>query len=503
MPTVIKLPDVLTLFEKRFRNDHWQEHGILLSHDGQVIVERSGDFDSVEFTPEELKLACLGLVSHTHPRALPPSGADLSLAAEYGLTLRAIGVAPDTGQRFEYTVKMPAPSEAMAIRIKADFDNEEEQAEKELANKSGSDLQWQREARHLAVRRLAKKYNFHYQRVWRDAPLTEATKHERARLDMLSSAENTLREQVFNPLSANLVRLLIRYGGQGAIPAGSLDHLRSDMAALVQKTILGKSDAAGVLAPYTISRGQVVPRSVYFATLWGLMRNAAEVAAERHATIMRKHLPDDIRRAFEMATISPFDKALSEMSDQQNDYDPMHLWVGPDGKQLADRIWNVAGDMRRKIDQFLTAAVSVTKKNSELIPEFEEFMKNQGSYEGMRLGRTQTEIAYAQADSIAAQGDPFVDTYSFFTAPTHKCCDICDQVEAGSPYPKDDIKHLPPQHPECICSVIWNIADDIDGVIQRLRTKIEDGLVNARRTITDIIGPLSKRFLDALFGAIR
>ena len=121
----------------------------------------------------------------------------------------------------------------------------------------------------------------------------------------------------------------------------------------------------------------------------------------------------------------------------------------------------------------------------------------------MRLGRTQTAIAYAQADSIAAQGDPFVDTYSFFTAPTHKCCDICDQVEAGSPYPKDDIKHLPPQHPECICSVIWNIADDIDGVIQRLRTKIEDGLVNARRTITDIIGPLSKRFLDALFGAIR
>jgi hypothetical protein len=494
----------LPAFEREFRRDHAREHAALFDVSGKLVTARSGDNDSVTFTQRELNRACLGTLTHTHPLGKPPSGPDLVLAARYGMTLRAVGETPD-GESWDYTVKMPAASEQLADQIDCLFDDMLETAEKELARQPWNNFKWEREARHLAITRLAKQLGFAYQRVKLNGAISEMASHEQKRLNTLAGLETSMRNEVFAPLHANLVRSLSRLAGQdGLIPLSSLPAVRREVTRQVQRTMLGDSQN-GVLEPYHVQNGQVMPRSAYFKALWTAMRAAATAAVERHAEIMRKHLPQDLRRHFEIASINPFEETFGETEGDDLDptiprYDPLHMWIGPDGKQLSDRIWIAAGDMRRKLDAYLTEAIAARKPVQQIANELEAFLlPGKGSYEAMRLARTEVSAAGNRADSAAAQLDPFVETYSFFTAPSHECCDECDIVQANSPYPKSDMTHLPPRHPNCICGIVWNMVKNIQAVILSIRQQIEAGLKGAKKAIADYIGPLSKRFIDLLF----
>lgn len=481
-------------FETRYRADHAVEHALLLDSAGTVIARRTGDADSVYFEIADLDRARGGYVTHTHPRALPPSGADVLLAAEHGLLLRAVGNIPDTGRQIDYTIAGLPPS--LANIIPSAFDDAVEIAERELAKLPLSDLDWQRESRHLALTRLADRYGFAYSRAYPNDRLSEVTHAERVRLNTLGQVDTVLSVQVFAPLAASLVRLLVRASVGGVIPITALERLRSAANLLVQQTFLGRPDARGLLTPYTVQRGQMQSNSPYFTALLQLMRNAAQKAIDRHAAMMRKYLDADIARALEFATVSPF-HGVAEAAPQ---YDPLHLWVGPDGKRLSDRIWNAAGDMRRKLDDYLTQAIARRTPVEQMAKELDAFLQpGQGAYTAYRLARTETTAAYARADWMSAQGNPFAETYSYFTAPSHKCCDECDVREAGSPYPKDDQAHLPPAHPSCVCGIRWNIVKSPANVMKALRMKIDQAVAAAKAAFTDVIGPLSKRFADLLF----
>lgn len=495
----------LPTFERLSRQDHTQEHAALYDAHGDLIVQRSGEIDSVAFHPEELQRACYGFLTHSHPKSLPISGADLSVAAEYALTLRAVGI-DEFDRQWDYTVRFPQPSESLAIRLRTDFDRAVKECQVELSTRPFTDRAWERESRHLALSRLAKTYGFLYQRIQKHAPLSEATRHEKRRLDVLDQAEKVLRDEWLTPLSDGLARLVLRHTDeQGNVPAFRLEMLRREASALIQRSFLGTPSPNGEIAPYSVVHGEVQPRSVFFRVLWSLMQRSAGEAVERHAEIMRKHLPEDLQRQFAGATIDPFDKSVHEIGD----FDPLFMWLGPDGKRLLDRIWNSAGDMVARVDQFLVAAVTQNLNGSRIGQEIlkfltpgnkSSFLGSNGSWYAMRLARTEISAAYFRADAMAAQLDPMVESYSPYTAPEHACCDGCDDQQAGGPYPKDDLTHLPPFHANCICGVIWNLVEDIPGVIDRLRKTIQDAISNARRSVADFIGPLSKRFLGLLFG---
>lgn len=489
----------IAAFERRYRNDHEREHGLLLSEDGDIIAVRAGNFDSVAFSEQELSAACFGLLTHNHPRNLAPSSADVAIAAQYRLTVRAIGVSPDTGEQFDHTVKMVSPSPQLAASIGAAFEDEIELAERELSKQPYGDLQWQREARHLALERIASRFGFTYQRVQRNAPLAEATRHERVRLGVLASVPGVLRKRVWSALHASLVAILVRHADlDNRIPVTRAEPMRAQMSALVQRTFLGIPQIDGSLAPYTTDRGAVIPRSAYFTVLWDLFHAAAELAIDRHAKIMRRHLPEDLIRAYEAATLDPFETTLAEATGPQ--YDPLHLWLGKDGKRLSDRIWSAAGDMRRELDQYLTEAVASRKSVQQMARELEPFLASgAGGYEALRLARTETAAAHARADYLASQQNPFTETYSFFTAPSHACCDECDVVQSGGPYPKYDATHLPPRHPHCICGIVWNLVRDIKAVVIRLREQLKRAIGASTKAIVDFIGPLSRRFINLLF----
>jgi hypothetical protein len=257
------LPSLLDRFERRYRSDHQQEHALLLDAAGQIITQRDGTFDSVSFDPAELTRAYGGTITHSHPRSLPPSGADLSLAARYGLTLRAVGQAPDTGDAWDHTVRFPDPNTTLADALSTAFADAVEQAEKELARAPLADLTWQRESRHLAVTRLAHEHGFAYQRVLYGR-LSEATRHERARLAVLAHADEVLRREIFAVLAGQIISDILHLARGGTVPMAALPQVRESVNRHVQRVMLGAAQHDGSLAPFTTQNGQAVPRSLYF-----------------------------------------------------------------------------------------------------------------------------------------------------------------------------------------------------------------------------------------------
>lgn len=528
-PSVLTFPPLaLATFEKRYRTDHAREHALLLDADSKLIVYRSGDAGSVDFSPEELVRAEGGLLSHNHPHGKPPSKFDVALALRYGLTIRAFGLTPD-GENWDYTIRPPGASAAASDYVLAHYDDQVEQAERGLAARADqenwSDWKWERESRNLAIVNLAKMLGFAYDRTRRSVPIAEMTRRDRQsedrRLAILVGLETTMRNQVFAPLASAIAATLSRHAGvDNRVAAYRLETIRREIARHVQQTMLGGPDASGVLTPYSVVHNEVRPRSVYFRTLWTAMRAAAAVSVEKQADLMRRYLPPDLVRLFEMATLSPFDTAVQEDEsdlptqglgpDFGQGYDPLHRWIGQDGKQLSDRIWNATGDMGRKLDLYLTQAITRGESVQQMARDLEQYLVpgrksrvdtpwGNMSADAMRLARTEVASAGHRADYAAARLNPLVETYSPFTAPRHQCCDECDDEERGGPYPVDDPTHLPTFHPNCICGVIWHIVEDVTAAVDSLREQIMRAIAQARRSIADFIGPLSKRLLDLLF----
>lgn len=495
MQKQVSRPDVKA-FENRYRYDPVQEHAALFDSQGHGVVARDGDEDSVAFTPQELSRACMGFLTHSHPHGKPPSQRDLMIAAQYGLTLRAFGDTPD-GESYEYTVQFTAPSEQKAVIVEADFDDEEQQARRELSTDPLNDLQWEREARNLAVTRLAQRLGFQYTRVRRHVSLSEMSSHESKRLEVLATLESQLQSAILKPLHADIVRALYRNAdATGHISPERLPVVRQDITRIVQRMLLGTPMLDGSLAPYTVQHGQVVARSAFFRLLWTLMREAASVSVQRHAEIMRQYLPKDMVRALEYATVSPF----SDVSEMDETPDPLHEWLGPDGRRLIDRIWNVAGDLRRRIDTFVTGLSASGRKVSDIDGALESYLDGVGSFEMKRLARGEVSQAGSRADRLAANFNPLVEMYRTVLSPAHKEIDECDDNASRGPYPKNDIEHLAPLHVGCLCSIVWELVKDIEAVVTSLREKVMQAITAAKLSFIDIIGPLSRKFLDLLFG---
>ena len=112
-----------------------------------------------------------------------------------------------------------------------------------------------------------------------------------------------------------------------------------------------------------------------------------------------------------------------------------------------------------------------------------------------------TEVAAAgsRAGYLAALHNPFVEKYQPFVSPAHSDTDECDEQEANGPYDLSDPTHLPPFHPNCADGVRWLLVEDVKTVVANLRRLIADAVASAKTAITDILNPLSHKFVDWLF----
>jgi hypothetical protein len=103
-------------------------------------------------------------------------------------------------------------------------------------------------------------------------------------------------------------------------------------------------------------------------------------------------------------------------------YDALHLFVDRDGYRLADRIWRTDHLTRNRIDQLLayeirtgTAAVDIAKMLEQyLIPGREKIRTRKpygrdGSYDALRLARTEITAAAGRATMALAEANPFTN----------------------------------------------------------------------------------------------
>jgi len=155
-------------------------------------------------------------------------------------------------------------------------------------------------------------------------------------------------------------------------------------------------------------------------------------------------------------------------------YDVLHLFVGPDGYRLSDRVWRAGVSTRNAIDELLdyhirngTAAVDIAK-------ELEKFLKRErvgirtkrpygrwGSYDARRLARTEITAALGRGVIAAALANPFVHVIEWALSPNRtgewdcNCEENATADEHGYGPGMWPVEMVPPypDHPHCMCSL--------------------------------------------------
>jgi hypothetical protein len=203
-------------------------------------------------------------------------------------------------------------------------------------------------------------------------------------------------------------------------------------------------------------------------------------------------------------------------------YDPPHLWVDSNGYTLSERIWNTAGDTRRRLDAMLEDGIRrgrgvlnlETGGATGLARDLEQFLIPgrslkrtrapygiDASFDAMRLARTEITRAHGQAAQMAAAMNPFVEQMQWSLSGSHPKPDICDDNASGGPngdgvYPLDQVPPYP-AHPNCLCNLrpVVIPADRRDAIFDELRADVR----SARAELVALIGPLLvEQFTDLL-----
>lgn len=336
-----------------------------------------------------------------------------------------------------------------------------------------------------------------------------APTHRQQFLTVMKSAELEFGA-LFAGLAARAADIVAREAREGGhVPATRSQAIRDAAGVEVTRLFLAPAGGGRALVPFEVIYGRVLPRAPYMAALWTAVEAATRVAVDQQAFYMRRALKDapDVLSAFLAANRNPF-VAARTVSEQIRlrqspflSYDPLHRFVSPDGYTLSDRIWRVSGETRRRIDRLLEEAIAEGRGAREIAKELEKFLQpgralirtrkpygTNGSFDAMRLARTEITAAHSRAGWMAAQLNPFVSGYEVVLSPAHKCCDICDEIADGGPYDLADQSYLPPFHPHCMCHTRWVMlpAAESDAMIDELRADMK----RIERSLVSLIGPL-------------
>jgi len=151
-------------------------------------------------------------------------------------------------------------------------------------------------------------------------------------------------------------------------------------------------------------------------------------------------------------------------------YDPLHLWVDPNGYRLSDRIWRTDGDMRARLDAMIAEQIRNGNSAFNISKKAEQFMLpgraalrtdkpygKDASYRGMVLGRTEITHAHGEVTLTTARLNPYVTGMDWVLSASHPKNDPCDVVATvgpgggrlREPYPMDNVPSYP-MHPQCV-----------------------------------------------------
>lgn len=202
------------------------------------------------------------------------------------------------------------------------------------------------------------------------------------------------------------------------------------------------------------------------------------------------------------------------------EYEAAHTWVDERGYRLSDRIWRTNQETRRKLNDLMqdliasgTSARDIARLVEQfLIPGRELLRTNRpygtdGSFDAMRLARTEIAHAANQAAYMAAMTNPYVTGIDVVrSANGDATCPICPQhatigfsgERLRPPYGMGGAS-IPPYHPHDMCYVI-SVVMDTDVVTERLRRMLE---ISREVNLAPVMTPAQiDGFMQDLLGSV-
>lgn len=341
--------------------------------------------------------------------------------------------------------------------------------------------------------------------------------------------------------SGQIAALLLRVGGDdGTIPIEYAGSIRRQAQEVVGRVFGGREAL----------RSNGVPVSPYARALMEEIGRLTFEIVAAHGAYLRRTLPPEVQAwmlrtpSAEMLAEQDEDLAARFPSLTEDEiamvrdmrifrhnpfaeYEPAHTWVDPNGYRLSDRIWRTDEETRRKIDLLLGdmieggySAVEIARRVEQfLIPGRELVRTNRpygsnGSYDAMRLARTEIARAGNQAAYISAYLNPYVGGIDIArSANGDRMCPICPQhatlgfggERLRPPYSVHSAS-IPPYHPHDMCYVLPVVRDNHSTVTQRLRRMLERSReVNLRPVMTPVqIDAFTQRLLgEALWTIVK
>lgn len=289
--------------------------------------------------------------------------------------------------------------------------------------------------------------------------------------------------------SASSAEVIRRADSNGNVPRSATHDIQQAIATLILLLFLGR-DMKGQRAPFQILQdGSLMPLSPYMRALWASITEATRWAVEQNASIMERRLAPDVVNRLRMVSTGPQPADWIAASPFRLDllakYQTPQDWVDPNGNTLTERIWNVAGNTKRRVDMFLdrtiangVSAVLIAKQLDIFLRPGRQLRDTKASYgvdasnEAMRLATTEVVRAAATGSEASAAMNPVAKKLQWNTSAgpgvVRNPPDICDSYVIDGPYELDDHPTMG-AHPRCACYWSYAEADKVQPVNQQLR----------------------------------
>lgn len=280
--------------------------------------------------------------------------------------------------------------------------------------------------------------------------------------------------------------------------------LRRQTAQSIREVILGQQRLDGTLDParltplqtrvgailgaeMVIGRDAFGPDGVTALTPYARLLNDALVqvsvgVVQMHHDWLRRSVPRDV---FDWLA-RPTQVSEQFTANPLSGYDPAHLFVDPNGYRLSDRIWQSSVRNRLALDQMLAEAIRNGTSATQLAGQVEQWLipgraqlrtkrpyGRDGSYDAMRLARTEITAQHGRVMLAAARSNPYAESIDWVLSPSHPKIDVCDDLAANSPYALDEVPSYP-AHPHCLCHLRTNTRP-LAEVTAELRAMMDAG----------------------------
>jgi len=304
---------------------------------------------------------------------------------------------------------------------------------------------------------------------------------------------------ILRPAAEQIGAVLQRYAGaDGAIDPRRERQVLSATGQIIDRVFVG-SDGR-----HAYAEDEATPLSPFARLINIWVASVTVKAVYNQRNWMKRHVPEDVYNWLSRAKRPAIVRETIDVSARANPvfapnvlakYDPLHLWVDPNGYRLSDRIWRTGVDTRTRLDAMLAeqirngnSAFNISKKSEQFMLPGRAALRTDkpygkdASYNGMRLGRTEITRAHGGATLISGELNPYVTGTDWVLSGSHPKLDACDQlatVDASGnrrkdPYP---IGQFPayPSHPQELCNLQNAVTSTPAQVTADLRAFMEAG----------------------------